>query len=256
MLNRRHNRQGITPATRAVTSLALFAITMLTAGFAFGQSPFATVHGSVSDQTGGLIPGVRLALSNTQTKAKNEVRSNEAGYFEFVGLPAGDYRLEARMPGFDVLADDLTVGVGDNRQRNIVLQLGSIEETVTIVDNDSQPAGGLAPRPRLQGPRPTVGSCSTPTTGGCIAPPLKLKDVRPLYPLTLKNSGVEGAVSIEGVVSTNGSLQQLRIIKSDHPDLERPALDAVAEWQFVPTTLNGRLVETRISVLVNFKVQR
>jgi len=100
-----------------------------------------------------------------------------------------------------------------------------------------------APRPR---------PCPNPAVGGCIGPPLKVKDVRPVYPPALRESAMQGTVSIEGQIGTDGRMKDMRVLSSPHPAFERAALDAVAEWEFTPTTLNGRVVDTRINVSVSF----
>ena len=71
-------------------------------GFSFSTSAarFATLSGSVLDQTNRVITNTTLVLTNAQTRAKYEVHSDSTGRFEFVGLPAGGYELEATRPGF------------------------------------------------------------------------------------------------------------------------------------------------------------
>ena len=56
-----------------------------------------------------------------------------------------------------------------------------------------------------------------------------------------------------GRIGTDGRMKDLRVVSSPHPDLERAALDAVSEWEFAPTMLNGRTVETRIGITVRFQ---
>ena len=63
---------------------------------------------------------------------------------------------------------------------------------------------------------------------------------------------MQGTVSIEGQIGTDGRMKDMRVLSSPHPAFERAALDAVGEWEFTPTTLNGRVVDTRINVSVSF----
>ena len=63
---------------------------------------------------------------------------------------------------------------------------------------------------------------------------------------------MQGTVSIEGQIGTDGRMKDMRVLSSPHPAFERAALDAVAEWEFTPTTLNGRVVDTQINVSVSF----
>jgi TonB family protein len=44
----------------------------------------------------------------------------------------------------------------------------------------------------------------------------------------------------------------MRVTASPHPEFERAALDAVGDWEFLPTSLNGQVIETRITISVSF----
>jgi TonB family protein len=253
MLNSRLNREPVTPFAAVAVLIALLGITIPIAGFeAFAQSRFATVSGSITDQKGGVLADATIVLSNVNTKAKQEVRTNQTGYFEIVGLPAGDYALEARFIGFEPFRENVAVGVGESLQRNITLQIGEVQETISVRSQ----GGSNVPVPRSPraANRPRVGSCGTPGAGGCISPPLKVKDVRPEYPASLVDSGIRGVVALEGIIGTDGRMKDLRVVSSPHPELDRLALEAVGQWEFEPTTLNGQVVETRITTFVYFDV--
>ena len=96
------------------------------------------------DATNRTLPDVKLVLTNAASQAKHEVRSDRTGHFEFVGLPPGDYALEVSIPGFSTFKDKITVG--RNIDRTIELQVGSLEETITVdcVPIESRSAGSGA----------------------------------------------------------------------------------------------------------------
>lgn len=83
-------------------------------------------------------------------------------------------------------------------------------------------------------------------------PPVKVKDVVPVYPAALSESGVEGTVILEAQVGADGKTKDIRVISSPHPALERAAIDAVSGWEFVPTTLNGNEIDTPMNISVTF----
>lgn len=253
MLNNRVNRQPVTPVAAVAVVIALVAITIPIAGFtAFAQTRFATVSGTATDESGAVLANATLVLSNVQTSAKYEVRSNQSGFFEFVGLRAGDYELEVRLPGFEPIKDAVSVGVGETLQKNVTLSVGSVQETITVIGGPGEPVA-LRPNNRVMtAPAPSRRPCPNPAVGGCIGPPVKLKDVRPVYPPALRDTGVQGTVLIEGQIGTDGRMKEMRVVSSPHPALERSALDAVGEWEFTPTTLNDRVIDTRINVSVSF----
>lgn len=252
MLNSRVDRKPVTPRAALAVVVALVSITIPVGGLSgFAQTRFATVSGTATDETGAVLVNATLALSNVRTQAKYEVRTDQSGAFEFVGLPAGDYAFEARVLGFEPLTEDVSVGVGESLHKNVALKIGTVQETITVTadrEPDASRQGSRVATARAPRPRP----CPNPAVGGCIGPPVKVKDVRPLYPPSLSESAMRGIVSIEGQIGTDGRMKDMRVISSPHPAFERAALDAVGEWEFTPTTLNGRVVDTRINVSVSF----
>src|SRR4029078_11227683 len=104
-----------------------------------GHARFSTLSGVIADQTSAFLPDATLVLTNTANKARYEVHSDANGHFEFVGLPAGDYMLQAMQPGFAPVRDAVTVS-GRDLTRNIQLQLGELQETITIRGPEKSPA--------------------------------------------------------------------------------------------------------------------
>jgi len=90
--------------------------------------------------------------------------------------------------------------------------------------------------------------------GGCIRPPVKVKNVRPIYPASLSEAGVQGAVLLEANIASDGRTNVVRVIASPHPGLERAAIEAVSQWEFAPTTLNGSIIETPMNISVTFRL--
>ncbi len=87
--------------------------------------------------------------------------------------------------------------------------------------------------------------------GGDIKEPKKIKDAKPVYPQVAMAAKVEGMVIIEATIGKDGSVQDAKILRHV-PLLDQAAMDAVKEWKFTPTTLNGQPVEVLMTVTVNF----
>ena len=87
--------------------------------------------------------------------------------------------------------------------------------------------------------------------GGNIKPPMKTKDVRPTYPPIAQSARVQGVVIIEATIGPNGKVQDARVLRSI-PLLDAAALDAVRQWEFTPTLLNGVPVPVIMTVTVQF----
>jgi TonB family protein len=89
--------------------------------------------------------------------------------------------------------------------------------------------------------------------GGDIKEPLILKKVPPVYPPIAQSAGVTGVVIIEALIDFDGSVRQARILRSVAL-LDQAALDAVQQWRFTPTLLNGAPVQVVMTVTVNFSL--
>ena len=257
MLNNRLNRKPITGLTRVLIVTALLAATV---AIAAAQNVFSTFSGSVRDSQGAVLPGVTLVLSNAQKQTKYEVKSDRTGSFEFSGLQAGVYELEAGVPGFATLRQSVDVS-GQNLDRDLVLHVGSLEETVTVVDPEKyDPAASLVRQ--LDNPRP-VPACGASTADGSGAPiggqiraPIRIRNARPQYPTTLHGTGTEGVVKLDGYIGLDGFIRDLQVRNQTHPDFATAAVSAVSEWQWDQTLLNCLPVEVPITVTVRFSPAR
>jgi protein TonB len=89
--------------------------------------------------------------------------------------------------------------------------------------------------------------------GGSVPPPRPVKHVDPVYPEDAKAAGVSGVVIMEIEVGTRGSVVDAKILRSI-PLLDQAALDAVYQWQYEPTTLDGEPVDVLLTVTVNFSL--
>src|SRR5436190_364421 len=93
----------------------------------------SSVQGTVSDQTGSIVPEVRLALSNVDTGVAIETASNEAGIFRFPDLPPGKYRLRATKTGFQtVIQENIVLESGRVQSVAISMPLGAVTQEVTV----------------------------------------------------------------------------------------------------------------------------
>jgi len=83
---------------------------------------------------------------------------------------------------------------------------------------------------------------------------IKLK-VSPIYPPEARANGIEGTVRLHAIIAKDGSILQLEVI-SGHPQLVQAALDAVRQWKYEPTLLNGQPVEVDTTIDVFFQLNR
>jgi TonB family protein len=275
MLNASINRSPLTRSARIATLIAALLVVVPIAG---AQSSFFTFSGSIVDATNRVLPGTTLLLTNTGSQAKYEIRSDSTGHFEFVGLPPGAYALEVKEAGFTTLKDTVTIA-GRNVTRTLELQVGSLEETITISeDAGDRPVAISAEKLEEERQRTeqraqrnaesrqrahekvrlALERCSATgggPIGGNILAPMKLVDVKPKYPDTLKSSKIAGVVTMEALIGTEGTVRDVRVLTSPHPDLASSAVEAVRGWEYSPTLLNCTPIEVRMKVTTNFTVQ-
>ena len=90
--------------------------------------------------------------------------------------------------------------------------------------------------------------------GGNIKTPTKIRDVRPVYPPIARSANVTGVVILEVRIGTDGRVETARVLRSI-PLLDEAALDAVKQWEFTPTLMNGQAVPIIMTTTVNFTLQ-
>jgi protein TonB len=89
--------------------------------------------------------------------------------------------------------------------------------------------------------------------GGQIQRPKKLKDVSPVYPDIAKQARVQGVVILECTISPQGKVTDVKVLRGI-PLLNESAINAVRQWVYTPTLLNGVPVPVIMTVTVNFKL--
>jgi len=113
--------------------LRLLLILTCFVSVALGQAETGTISGLVTDESGALVPGVEVRLQSVERGAVQDVTTNNAGIYVFVGLKPGQYQIRVHKPGFkqvDFLG--LIVNVQDHIEQNFRLQIGSVSESVTV----------------------------------------------------------------------------------------------------------------------------
>jgi protein TonB len=80
-----------------------------------------------------------------------------------------------------------------------------------------------------------------------------LAPIRPVYPAIAKAAGVQGTVVVEAVISRQGTIESLRVVRGPEM-LQRAALDAIREARYQPFRLNGEPTEVQTTITVNFRL--
>lgn len=90
--------------------------------------------------------------------------------------------------------------------------------------------------------------------GGNVRTPAKTRDVKPRYPPDAMRKRVQGVVIMQALIDESGAVVNAQILQSE-PMLAAAAMDAVRQWRFTPTELDGRRVPILMTVTVNFTLQ-
>lgn len=128
--------------------------------------------------------------------------------------------------------------------------------TVFYSDGPPQAAAGRetadAPAPRSSD---SVRQPGALRVGGAVKAPPKLVDAPPVYPQAARDAGITGIVAIEATIDGTGSVSDARVVTSV-PELDDAALDAVRQWKYEPTLLNGVPVPVIMTVTINFALRQ
>ncbi len=107
--------------------------------------------------------------------------------------------------------------------------------------------GALAPpKPKLTGPL---------RVGGQVQAARIINRVQPVYPPLARQTRISGTVRLHAIIGKEGTIQQLEVM-SGHPLLQQSALDAVRQWRYQPTLLNGEPVEVDTTIDVIFSLNQ
>lgn len=92
--------------------------------------------------------------------------------------------------------------------------------------------------------------------GAGVAEANLIKKVQPVYPASAKSAHVEGAVVLNVTISKEGVPEDLSVVSSPSDDLTESALNAVRQWRYRPTLLNGNPVAITTEVTVNYTLTK
>jgi TonB family protein len=90
--------------------------------------------------------------------------------------------------------------------------------------------------------------------GGAIREPRKIRQVNPVYPDIAKSARVQGIVILEATIGPEGRVRDVRVLRGI-PLLDGAAVDAVRQWEYTPTLLNGVPVPVIMTITVNFSLR-
>ena len=248
MLNPNLNRGGISRRTGLLLKAAALCLLLPLAALRLpGQNLSGKFMGTVLDPSDGAVPNATIVMTNHKANTVDMTTSDADGNFVFKALPAGEYEMKVLKPGFAVYrAPQVVLEPGRDLATKAKLDIGSINETVDVKAEGS---------PKVLGGMETAAAPKTVRIriGGNVEAAKVISRVQPIYPASAKAAGAQGSVLLHAVVGKDGTPLSLQVLNSQiNPDLARAAVEAVSQWHYQPTLLNGDPVEVDTVITVNF----
>ncbi len=211
----------------------------------------ASIAGKIVDESGGVIPGVTVTLTDA-TGNVSRAFTNATGRFTFGDLKAGPYEIATTLPGFKSAVARLSVTDGQTVEPMITLQIGALTEDIAVNCSTLSPASMLSKVVATFVSTLHAQAAQAPIrVGGNVRVPKRTRYVAPACP---GNVAQATTVIISATVDATGHVANGTLAPSAQAprDLTEAALDAIRQWEYTPTQLNGRPVAVEITVTVRF----
>ena len=240
ILDPRLSRRAFTPMAGVMACLAAACLVLPLAAMRPQSGDVHSVSGVVYDMSGAVVPNASVVLTNSESNQKRTTTTDPAGTFAISQLTDGRYRMEIDARGFAPGLRSFTVDGMHEPHFDITLDLGWVEENV-VVRGKGTPAPSAAAPHRIR-------------VGGNVVSPKLVHQAKPEYPEDAKARGIHGDVVLRAVISLDGTILSLTSVSSPDPQLTAAAMNAVRQWRYEPSLLNGKPVETATLITVNFQL--
>jgi TonB family protein len=247
MLNPSINRGQLSRKAGLLTAVVAMCFGIPLAVLALpGQEISGAFAGTIHDPSGAVVRNATVIMTNQKSHAIEMTVSDAAGNFVFKALPSGEYEMKVEKKGFEAYrVPRVVLERGRELLQNVILGVAGPAEDVDVVAERSRtaargPAGNKVPRVRL---------------GGEVQAAKILSKKTPVYPENAKATGEQGTVILHTVIGMDGTPLSLRVMNEQvDPELARAALEAVSQWRYQPTLLNGQPIEVDTTIKVNFSL--
>lgn len=249
MLSPSINRGHLSAKARFLIPLLAFCVLVPLAAVRLpAENLSGGVSGTIHDPSGTGVANATIIMSNHAANTIDMTTSDRDGNFSFKALPTGNYELQVVKPGFEAYRiSEVALQSGRDFSRAIMLQLGSITERLQVSpDNSEKPSVAVT----------TSGKPSRLRIGGSVEAAKIITKIQPVYPESSKSAGISGTVVLHAVIGMDGKPLALHVMSSQiDPELARAAVEAVSQWRYQPTLLNGDPIEVDTTIMVNFTLQ-
>jgi len=208
------------------------------------SSPAGRISGMIYDGSGATVPGAIVTAYNPDTGKQETTISGDAGDYLLAAIPVGRYVVQVRKPGFRLFQNEgVVLDANAPLRLDVKVEVGEITESVEVTGK-APPAAKIsnaAPR-RIR-------------VGGNVQASRLIYQAPPIYPRRAEEQGIQGAVVLRAVIGKDGGLMSLSAINTADRDLTEAALEAVKQWRYEPTLLNGQPIEVVTTITLNFRLK-
>jgi hypothetical protein len=247
------------PAAARLRSIRLaFALTgfFWLPALAIAQQQLATLQGTITDQTGAVMPGVTVTATSVETGIARVAISNDAGVYRVPSLEPGRYRVSAELSGFSrAVRDNVTLEVGATVGLPFVMQAGKVTEEVQVkgeaamVQTERADISSVVERKRIED-LPLVSRNPLALTAlqpGVTGIPTRNDFLQPEQGLGINASGMRGGANsayVDGMsINANPHAGTVLIV---------PNVEAVQEFQVItnnPSAEHGRNIGASVNMV-------
>lgn len=194
--------------------------------------------GTVQDNSNGPIDGAKITLWDSAT-GKGLQTSSSAGRFSLNPVGEGDYLFKVEKDGQMPVYGAIRLA-GDSPHEINVVMLAATPQNMDVVGAASALRKAL---------RPVRTSSKPPKVKAARV----TKKVKPVYTDAIKRAGVDGNVRVTTIILHDGTLDDLVVLSAPNESLAVAALLAVRQWRYSPTYLDGKAVESSLTIDVDFR---
>jgi len=182
--------------------------------------------------------GLYVVQENTNAALRDDLASVPSAVGEIAGLRLANQRLER------AARDVENLKVSDAELATLYVEAVALEQQLKSM------ARAAAPPPA----RPAAPAGPTFGIKDLDERPKPTVQVAPVYPAEMAKARIEGRAQVAFVIDSDGRVVGAHAVESSRPEFEAPSVAAVSKWQFDPGRKGGRLVNTQVNQVIEYKL--